>query len=104
MPTEDAYLRTCRALNWRTAQLRANGIEPLKLTDEHPHEPPIGFDFNTPSVEELDWLLDTFIAYNLAAEKKRGADGPGFPFSFFAERQRAEIIVNEWKANRLRRT
>lgn len=46
MPTEEAYLRACRANHWRTAQLRANGIEPLRLTDEHPHEPPVGYDFS----------------------------------------------------------
>lgn len=45
MPTEDAYLRACRANHWRTAQLRAHGIEPIKLTDEHPHYPPVGYDF-----------------------------------------------------------
>lgn len=48
MATDEAYLRTCRALNWRNAQLRAHGIEPLKLTDEHGHEPPLGFDFGVP--------------------------------------------------------
>jgi hypothetical protein len=33
-PTEDAYLRACRALHWRTAQLRANGIEPLLIKED----------------------------------------------------------------------
>lgn len=58
MVTESAYLRTCRALNWRTAQLRANGIEPLKLTDEHPHEPPVGFDFGVEPAEVYLRLVD----------------------------------------------
>lgn len=71
--TESAYLRTCRALNWRTAQLRANGIEPLKLTDEHPHDPPVGFDFD---VEEAGAAMRGSLDANLAralwlAEGKR---------------------------------
>jgi hypothetical protein len=31
-PTEDAYMAAARAGHWRTAQLRAHGIEPLDLT------------------------------------------------------------------------
>lgn len=71
------YLRACRALNWRTAQLRANGIEPLKLNDSHPHEPPIGFDFGDDTLfaavtaEDPDWmcagLSDEVIAAGEAA-------------------------------------
>lgn len=49
-PTEDAYMRNCRALNWRTAQLRQAGIEPLNLMElngeaEVPHYPPDHFRF-----------------------------------------------------------
>lgn len=44
-PTEDAYMRVCRALRWRTAELKANGIEPVALNDDSPHDPPEGYDF-----------------------------------------------------------
>lgn len=39
-PTEDAYMRACRALHWHTAQLRANGIEPATIAEGAPHYPP----------------------------------------------------------------
>ena len=39
-PTEDAYLRVCRALHWHTAQLRAHGIEPDPIAPDAPHYPP----------------------------------------------------------------
>lgn len=75
MATDEAYLRTCRALNWRTAQLRANGIEPLKLTEEHAHAPPIGYDFD---VEEAGSAMRGNLENNIAralwlAEGKRKA-------------------------------
>jgi hypothetical protein len=48
-PTEDAYMAACRALHWRTEQLRQAGIEPLDLTKvpEHllTHYPPEDFVF-----------------------------------------------------------
>lgn len=44
-PTEDAYLATCRALHWRTAQLRAHGVEPIPLESDAPHYPPEDFDW-----------------------------------------------------------
>lgn len=39
-PTEDAYLRACRALHWHTAQLRALGVEPDPIAPDAPHYPP----------------------------------------------------------------
>ena len=46
-PTEDAYMAACRALHWRTAQLRYHGVEPLDLTKvpNLTHYPPDDFDF-----------------------------------------------------------
>ena len=56
-PTEASYLAACRALHWRTEQLRQAGIEPLDLsntgledfaptgTDPLPHYPPKGYRF-----------------------------------------------------------
>lgn len=46
-PTEDAYMRACRALHWRTEELRQAGIEPLDLTKvpELSHYPPEDFRF-----------------------------------------------------------
>lgn len=44
-PTEDAYLRACRALHWHTAQLRANGIEPLPIPEDAPQYPPDDYPF-----------------------------------------------------------
>lgn len=44
-PTEDAYMRACRALHWRNAQLRAHGIEPITLKSSDGHEPPADFDW-----------------------------------------------------------
>jgi hypothetical protein len=48
-PTLDAYMASNRALNWRNAQLRAHGIEPLDLSKLKPgqltHYPPEGFNF-----------------------------------------------------------
>jgi hypothetical protein len=35
-PTEDAYLAACRALRWRTAQLRQAGIEPYDMSKVDP--------------------------------------------------------------------
>lgn len=60
MATDAAYLTACRALNWRNAQLRAHGIEPLKLTEEHGHEPPIGYDF---SAEAQSIPVDVLCAF-----------------------------------------
>jgi hypothetical protein len=51
-PTEDAYMRACRALHWRTAQLRAHGVEPIRLTDDMGHYPPEDFDFATVEAAE----------------------------------------------------
>lgn len=44
-PTDDAYVRACRALNWRHAELRFYGIEPITLAEDAPHHPPEDFDF-----------------------------------------------------------
>jgi len=44
-PTDDAYMRACRALNWRNAELRFYGLEPIALPDDAPHYPPDDFDF-----------------------------------------------------------
>ncbi len=98
MATDDAYLRTCRALNWRTAQLRANGIEPLKLTDEHPHEPPVGFDFD---VEEAGSAMRGSLDSNLAralwlAEGKREDlwdTPPGGLWANYMTEQRAQYMA-----------
>lgn len=46
-PTEDAYMRACRALHWRNAQLRAHGIEPDQLANDAPHYPPEGHVFKS---------------------------------------------------------
>lgn len=45
-PTEDAYMSACRALHWRTAQLCANHIEPVRIPDGAPQYPPDDFDFD----------------------------------------------------------
>lgn len=45
-PTEDAYLAACRALHWRTAELRAQGVEPCRLPPDAPHYPPDGYVFD----------------------------------------------------------
>lgn len=44
-PTPDAYMSACRALHWRTAQLRFHRIEPIQIPFNAPHEPPADFDF-----------------------------------------------------------
>ena len=44
-PAEDAYMAACRALHWRTAQLCANYIEPVRVPDGAPQYPPDDFDF-----------------------------------------------------------
>lgn len=44
-PTEDAYLSACRANHWRTAQLRAHGIEPIRMPADASHYPPDDFDW-----------------------------------------------------------
>ena len=53
-PTEDAYMAACRALHWRTEELRQAGIEPLDLhkiggfwwpDGQMPHYPPDWFRF-----------------------------------------------------------
>lgn len=41
-PTEDAYLRTCRALHWRTEEIRAMGGDPVAIPPDAPHYPPEG--------------------------------------------------------------
>lgn len=52
LPTRDAYARACRALRWRHAQLRAHGIEPIQLTDEHPPYPPEDYDFKAAEADD----------------------------------------------------
>ena len=44
-PTEDAYMAACRAGHWRTAQLRAHGIEPIRLPMDAAQYPPDDFDW-----------------------------------------------------------
>lgn len=86
-PTVDAYMRTCRALNWRTAQLRANGIEPGILRDDAPHEPPEDFkwpvrlDAATSEVDALRAGLHLFREFVLrnAAQWQPGAASTGHP-------------------------
>ena len=51
-PTEDAYVNACRALHWRTAQLRAHGIEPIRLAHDAEHNPPEDFDFLAAEAKE----------------------------------------------------
>jgi hypothetical protein len=41
----DAWLAACRALNWRTAQIRALGHEPVTLPPDAPHYPPDDYVF-----------------------------------------------------------
>lgn len=50
LPTEDAYNRACRALHWRTAELRAHGIEPIAIPEDAPLYPPDDFDFGAGDV------------------------------------------------------
>lgn len=79
MATDDAYLRACRALNWRTAQLRAHGIEPLKLNDSHGHEPPLCFDFGVPEGPKVgDGTGDAAIAIGEHAFRAGFAKGHQF--------------------------
>lgn len=42
-PTEDAYLRVCKASHWFQGQLKANDIEPIRITEDLPHYPPEDF-------------------------------------------------------------
>jgi len=51
--TMDSYMRAARALHWRTAQLRANGLEPLPLREDDPHEPPEDFDWEAATRERM---------------------------------------------------
>lgn len=44
-PTEDAYLSVCRALHWRTAELRSHGVEPVTLPLNAEHYPPDDYVF-----------------------------------------------------------
>lgn len=44
-PTKDSYMAACRALHWRTAELRAHGVEPITLPPDAAHYPPDDFDF-----------------------------------------------------------
>lgn len=48
-PTPDAYMRACRALHWRTAQLKAHGIEPVTITEAMPQYPPDDHPWELPS-------------------------------------------------------
>lgn len=48
MATDDAYMRAIRALNWRTQQLRAYGIQPWDISPDFPQYPPEQFDFGVP--------------------------------------------------------
>ena len=44
-PTMDAYLAVCRAHHWHRAQMRAAGIEPMKIEADYAHYPPDDFKF-----------------------------------------------------------
>lgn len=52
-PTEDAYMAACRALHWRTAELRFHGIEPIAIPQDASHYPPDNFDFGSKSKEKV---------------------------------------------------
>lgn len=45
-PTDDAWIRACRAINWRTAELRAHGIEPIRIPRDAPQYPPDWYPFD----------------------------------------------------------
>jgi hypothetical protein len=61
-PTEDAFLAACRALHWRTAELRYHGIEPVALPQDAAHYPPDDYDFGPSqklAVEQAaEWRMD----------------------------------------------
>lgn len=57
-PTKDAYMRACRALRWRHAELRAHGIEPMQITDDHPESPPVSYDFGVVEAQLFARLVD----------------------------------------------
>lgn len=40
-------MAACRALHWRTAQLRAHGIEPDTIAPDAPHDPPADHVFDS---------------------------------------------------------
>lgn len=52
-PTEDSYMAACRALHWRVAELRAHGIEPIRIPMDAPHYPPEGYSFPAPQAQPL---------------------------------------------------
>lgn len=54
-PTEDAYLAACRALHWRTAELRAHGVEPVTLPQDVSHYPPDDYDFGVGPDHKVAW-------------------------------------------------
>lgn len=58
-PTVDAYMAACRANRWRTAELRAHGIEPLDLTKLRvpANFPPENFDFGHGPATDIAFLL-----------------------------------------------
>ena len=69
--TKDAYMRACRALHWRTAELRANGIEPIEIDTHAPHYPPVNFDFKA----TLDQIIPNSDPVETAGEVVTSVDG-----------------------------
>jgi hypothetical protein len=47
-PTDDAWISACRAIDWRTAELRFHGHEPISIPPDAPRYPPDDFDFSNP--------------------------------------------------------
>lgn len=43
--TVDAWHRVNRALNWRTAELKANGIDPVRMNEDMESYPPDNYPF-----------------------------------------------------------
>jgi hypothetical protein len=56
-PTVDAWSAACRALHWRTAELRHHGIEPIRLPADAAHYPPEGYDFGHGPATDIAFLL-----------------------------------------------
>lgn len=97
-PTDDAWIRACRALDWRTAELRAHGIEPTRIPENAPQHPPAWYDFGAKPKIPMGWALDELERLLVAA---RGcefdltpADGPIAQLTLFMHQQ-GELILAE---------
>lgn len=75
-PTEDAYLAVCRALHWRTAELRHHGVEPVRLPDDASHYPPEDYAFGPSAkddqIDELERQLEEARDQLAVARSDRG--------------------------------